>query len=82
MYGLYSPTIDNCLLVEKEVSFSLSRENFGRVLWVNFLQFYICSNPVFKSPPISLCLSTTFQSKSPFFDPPTQTLYEEILCQN
>ena len=82
MYGSYSSPLSECFLVVKEVSFSHKRENYGRLLWVNFFQFYICSNPVFTRPPISLCLSATSQSKHLFFDPPTQTLCEEYLCLN
>jgi hypothetical protein len=82
MYGSYSSPLSEYFLVVKEISFSHSRENYGRVLWVNFFQFNICSNTVFTRPPISLCLPTSSEVNYPFFEPPTQTLCEEILCQN
>lgn len=80
MYGQNSPPLGEYFLVPKEVSFSRSRENFNCLFRVNFLQFQFYSNPVFTRPPISLCLSIIFLPNRSFFDPPTQTLCEEILC--
>jgi hypothetical protein len=76
----YNLPLGSYFLYSDEVSFSLCRENLSRLLWVNFFQFYICSNSVFKSPPISLCLSTSYPVNYLFFYSPTQTLCEEILC--
>jgi hypothetical protein len=82
MYGQNHLPVGSYCLYSDEVSFSCYSENYGRYLWVNFFQFHICSNPVLTGPPISLCLSTTFQSNNQFFDPLTQSLCEELLCQN
>ncbi len=46
----------------------------------NFLPSLFISYPGFTGPPIFLYLPETFHSKYLFFDQPTQTLCEEILC--
>jgi hypothetical protein len=74
MSGLYLSTEEQYILsIWNQSIFSF---------WTEFLMSLIISNPVFTRPPISLCLASSSQSKNPFYDPPTQTLCEELLCLN
>ena len=48
--------------------------------WFVILSSPLISNQFDLGLAITLCLPETFNSKYLFFDPPTQTLCEEILC--
>lgn len=69
-------------LLSETVSSSRSNENYIDCDAVNFLLSLVIGNRFDLGSPISLCLSATFLPNRSFFDPPTQTLCEEILCLN
>ncbi len=71
--------LDNRLSSETVSSFR-SNENYIDCATVNFLLSLVIGNCYDLGSPTFLCLSITFLPNHSFFDPPTQTLCEEILC--